>query len=685
MRIDFDPGQPKAFCAEKLIEWISQSQDRNNWANATPLTLPPLQRNGVWRPRQVLDLWRSVLNGLPIGLFYIQPASPRVVDPRDRANITSSPEVGWDLFDGQQRARALALGAGDPFTEGRCIWVRFKDDAYELVLSSWAQPAGYSPDGTKHRVVDRRRWQAGTPPLAKAEDWCSNAPFPMDCSEDDTARLAHLLQSAAPLSMNATLTAKVAACKSWQKETANLRKSGCAIFMLLPELIARDPRRTYEMFRRIGAGGTPLSEDEQVYAAYKLHNADLRLVVERIHAKVSAVLTPAQIVQAGLRVAYTKTNPSTGNVPSFDLAIQALLRGNEATEEWVNELDRLLAPKDQIPPLEAAFHGVRNLLKKEAGQPVFYLPDITMAQLQSQAWQVLVFWRLQEGRARLNDRKEAVRFALFWHLAVTNHEQAARSCFRFIAAHKSEAISGYKLYKQLRDAKHCLPLATPDQLKVFFTEVPADKTDWLSEAVRFPTSSEHHRFASTWWFGSRMLTWLQRDYVAGLFVSHSPLSDHEEDLPYDVDHICARSLWKADGRSVSLSNMGFNDPKAFEKAMGNSWMVGETIGNKRLVKFSQNRGDGAGALRDKMPFLNRDSSPDWDRELFGEAEDFLMNHENAELWLTADIPEHAETRHQWSPKRRKAFQVAVEHRTESMYRTFFNSLGFAEWCDPPDT
>jgi hypothetical protein len=62
-----------------------------------------------------------------------------------------------------------------------------------------------------------------------------------------------------------------------------------------------------------------------------------------------------------------------------------------------------------------------------------------------------------------------------------------------------------------------------------------------------------------------------------------------------------------------------------------------------------------------------------------------MNHENAELWLTADIPEHAETRHQWSPKRRKAFQVAVEHRTESMYRTFFNSLGFAEWCDPPDT
>ena len=45
---------------------------------------------------------------------------------------------------------------------------------------------------------------------------------------------------------------------------------------MLPGHVASDAERTLELFRRVGAGGTPLSEAEQVYSAYKLRKPEIR-------------------------------------------------------------------------------------------------------------------------------------------------------------------------------------------------------------------------------------------------------------------------------------------------------------------------------------------------------------------------------------------------------------------------
>jgi hypothetical protein len=53
----------------KFIRWARESFERNDGHSPTNgvLALPPIQRNAAWGPRQVVDVWDSVLRGLPLG------------------------------------------------------------------------------------------------------------------------------------------------------------------------------------------------------------------------------------------------------------------------------------------------------------------------------------------------------------------------------------------------------------------------------------------------------------------------------------------------------------------------------------------------------------------------------------------------------------------------------------------
>ena len=59
----------------RFLEWAQASEERISSPDVGKagvpedgvLALPPIQRTPAWRPRQVVDLWDSVLRGLPIG------------------------------------------------------------------------------------------------------------------------------------------------------------------------------------------------------------------------------------------------------------------------------------------------------------------------------------------------------------------------------------------------------------------------------------------------------------------------------------------------------------------------------------------------------------------------------------------------------------------------------------------
>lgn len=61
-------------------------------------------------------------------------------------------------------------------------------------------------------------------------------------------------------------------------------------------------------------------------------------------------------------------------------------------------------------------------------------------------------------------------------------------------------------------------------------------------------------------------------------------------------------------------------------------MIGQALGNKRLVQYEQNRSDGARFIREKMPFLEGGH----DANRLGSSGDFLIREGSFVNWLKAD-------------------------------------------------
>src|ERR1700730_10865918 len=95
-----------------LIDWVCKSIGGTVPEGMPVIEMPPVQRSAVWRPKQVVDLWDSLMRGLPIGTFYLVSANGDrdVVDLRTGETRRFSGN-GFDLLDGQQRVRALLVGA----------------------------------------------------------------------------------------------------------------------------------------------------------------------------------------------------------------------------------------------------------------------------------------------------------------------------------------------------------------------------------------------------------------------------------------------------------------------------------------------------------------------------------------------------------------------------------------------
>ena len=76
-----------------LCEVASWSADNQK------VSLPSVQRDFVWKPAQIENLWDSLLRGYPAGSVLLAPK-------------TNEPGK-FELLDGQQRATAIALGFGN--------------------------------------------------------------------------------------------------------------------------------------------------------------------------------------------------------------------------------------------------------------------------------------------------------------------------------------------------------------------------------------------------------------------------------------------------------------------------------------------------------------------------------------------------------------------------------------------
>ena len=165
-----------------------QSCTVKNWVDSVisgHIALPMIQRGSVWEPHKILDLWDTLLQGMPLGAMMTMPVKPgtpvfdlisRKVKPADAGTL--------GLLDGQQRT--LAMLCAWPNVESQllrrvAIWVDLADEPpgehlFRLWAATRGQPFGYERVGiggqalSKLSATDRRLANAAYNPDGQGSD-----------------------------------------------------------------------------------------------------------------------------------------------------------------------------------------------------------------------------------------------------------------------------------------------------------------------------------------------------------------------------------------------------------------------------------------------------------------------------------------------------------------------------------
>lgn len=141
------------FLLQEIADWQLD-------AETAMVELPSVQRGFVWKPKQIEDLWDSILRGYPIGSFLFSKTSDKL-----------------HLMDGQQRATSIFLGHFNPFNingntktwalkgELPIVWLDIKPkikpatSKFLIRLTTRSHPWGYqaSYNETKLNLSERRK------------------------------------------------------------------------------------------------------------------------------------------------------------------------------------------------------------------------------------------------------------------------------------------------------------------------------------------------------------------------------------------------------------------------------------------------------------------------------------------------------------------------------------------------
>lgn len=337
------------------------------------VSLPMIQRGFVWKPAQILELWDTLLRGLPIGALLISELSKDVrnIPLTKQTSMNAGLGGSLGLVDGQQRT--LAMLAGWPLPAGTAIshrlWVDFADKPHgserlRLRVTTRNQPFGFARDSpnTKLAVAERRKalatWLTAHPDsdLAQSQQlpdfqethpWSSQASLPLDLrmlvqwwqrllgdAEGWKQKVreqlqAHKISSTDPTAVLASLDAEQ---QDLVEQRINELASGLErihaaqipLIRLDDQLFAAEVNDTTEpplalLFKRIGSNATPLSDHDYVYAILKHLRPEVHEMVTRLHghrlggngqACVASLMSPTVLTMSALRLAAAAWMPS---------------------------------------------------------------------------------------------------------------------------------------------------------------------------------------------------------------------------------------------------------------------------------------------------------------------------------------------------------------------------------------
>jgi uncharacterized protein with ParB-like and HNH nuclease domain len=97
----------------KLVKHLARKEGQTQ----PIIVLPSIQRDAVWKPKQICELWDSLLCGIPIPALVLREANndnldqARIVQDKYGQKRTNQVQKGdYFLLDGQQRCISILSG-----------------------------------------------------------------------------------------------------------------------------------------------------------------------------------------------------------------------------------------------------------------------------------------------------------------------------------------------------------------------------------------------------------------------------------------------------------------------------------------------------------------------------------------------------------------------------------------------
>ncbi len=441
------------------------------------------------------------------------------------------------------------------------------------------------------------------------------------------------------------------------------------------------------LFRRVNSGGTVLAGEEMQYSILKAVWDDAYQLVSEIinDTSIGYLYSSTNLVMAATRLA--RFNQKETDVPAPNVnAFRKWIGKTEFLSEMKNLLDKKESQK-------ALFHTVLEkfcniVLYRENDSTDAGFPKKFLLSIDKKYYQPVITWiylNIHDNEKIEANRLPILRYLMFTFIGFTDANKTSKKALEVVKENQTQNFPDLQIYQtclpkentnetvlayQIPDVQNfSLTLNTPiTGLLRYWHEIVGDESD------------KYRNFRSEFWRKRELLLWFQREYHAKWFKGYNPMSDDAFDTPYDYDHILPASHISGQGSANNMHDSRLSDEsKNRFRACRNHYI--NSIGNLRTWAYWANRSDQDKCHTIKLK-LNNNNNPIIDKtaqELgLNTNIDFLkasmIDTNDFNLWLEAEG-----TPKQWSAKRRKSWQEAVEKRVIYLYTTLFNAFEFDAW------
>jgi hypothetical protein len=694
----------------KLPEYLGWAA--KSGTHSKELLLPTIQRGFVWKPKQIMDLWDSLLRGMPIGSFMVSKLAPGQWATNISGEKRVSIEIGVEsigLLDGQQRTLSMLLGWSKEYSTQHCLWIDLDRDGeagapFELRLTTKAQPFGFqrvsqtrlsrqdikkareeydqrypTNEGRRdyelfeiqNEIEQPRPYVAGGKGLfvRLIDVWMAFRKRNKDAFVDEL----HLLLGE---NIPEQVVEKIEQLYGAFERVAKLEVP----LVLIPSDISQiQPKEENSkndeymaplilLFERIGSNATKLTAEDLLFSMIKQQWPEAHNLVEKVRGgEFFYPMISSDYVMTAFRLAAAQAGINDNPRPrssDFHRHLDVLLKTK--ADGGFGPLREFLAEDSAlVKGFETLYRTLIYKGGEDNGIPNYMLPHFSRGLIQ-----VLLRWiMLNNDNPQIieNNRETIIAFALFWYLHVWNEDKASKKSFELAGVEGD--FPAREIYNALimtysgneHEIGLALPLLPPNDLANIL--LPFESSALITASNMFKHDSVAHHtvpqrelYKRFCWWRKPVLLWLQREYVKGTFASFTLDSNLTDDdvVPYDYDHLCPQDHWGKHWSYITCRKEGFQSARHD---------IGNCIGNLHVLESSLNRSFGNDSLALKIT-----KSPDeWkptDSKLYAD-----QNGEHEKLWVGI---ENTENPFDWSGKKRvNAFQQAVYWRAFNLYSEYY--------------